>query len=89
MNRFWKFFGAFYLPMHCAVGSFHAAVMVLGEEVDCRNLCTPLETCADFDLLMMVDFFNYAGIVLIAVSLVLPSVMLYRENKVIQASIFS
>ena len=86
MKLSWKLCAAFYFLLHFAVGSFYTADRALGDEVDCRNLCVVMN-CADGDSLLAHDFFAFAGIGLVILSVLLPSIMLYRRQKVIQTSI--
>jgi hypothetical protein len=82
MKTGWKLFLAFYLPNHFAFGSFYVVSWLLDGKVDCRNLCTfSLVKCADSDALMWVDLFAYSGIGLILLSIVLPLLILSRNNE--------
>jgi len=84
----WKLISAFYFPVHFAVGSFYMANYVLGEESDCRNACLWTPDCANADTLMKLDFFAYSGLGLIILAFVLPSLILYRNKKIIDTKIF-
>ena len=79
----------FYFPLHFAVGCFYFSGILLGGKEDCRGLCTFFHDCADSETLLMYDWVNYLGIGLLGLSFVLPSIMLYRQKKIIQAKLFS
>lgn len=80
MKTGWKLLIAFYMPLHFAFGSFYVVSWILDGKDDCRNSCTFTLNCADFSTLMWVDFFAYAGIGLIMLSIVLPSIISYRNK---------
>lgn len=84
----WKIISAFYFPIHFAIGSFYVASLVLGEQDDCRNYCVITFNCANDDTLMMLDFFAYSGVGLIILAFVLPSLILYRNKKIVDTKIF-
>ncbi len=87
MKRNWKLLLAFYLPLHFAFGSFYLAGAVLGERIDCRNLCTPFD-CADADTLFLYDVFGGLGLALVTTAIVLPLLIEYRERSIIETRIF-
>lgn len=89
MNKIpWKLISAFYLPIHFAIGSFYMADYVLGGQSDCRNSCMWSPDCADADTLMKLDFFALSGVGLIILAFVLPSLIIYRNRKIIDTKIF-
>ena len=88
MKLSWKLFAAFYFPLHFAVGSFYAADRVLDGQTDCRYMCVWMENCAGQETLLIADIFIYSGISLVLLSLFLPSLMFYRQQEIIQTSIF-
>ena len=85
----WKIVLAFYMPLHFAFGCFYVASRILDEKVDCRSLCTITPNCANFDVLMWLDFFMYSGVGLLILSIALPLIVHNRERKVIHTSIFN
>lgn len=88
MSFRWKLVLAFYFPLHFAYGSFYVANAVLDGQADCRNSCDITMNCANSDKLMLVDVFIYTGIILVILGFVLPATMSYRNEKIIQTSIF-
>lgn len=84
----WKIISAFYFPIHFAIGSLYFADYVLGEQYDCRSMCIIAGNCADADTLFLLDLFAYSGIGLIILAFVLPSLILYRNKKIIDTKIF-
>lgn len=69
------------MPLHFAFGSFYMVSRVLDEKIDCRNLCTPMDSlCANYDTLMLADFFLYSGVGLIMLSIVFPLIISYRNK---------
>lgn len=87
----WKFILTFYLPFYFAFGAFYLAYKLLYDQTDCRNcsFCNPLSlNCADQTTLFLMDFFVYTGIALIILSIVVPTIISYRNSKVIETKIF-
>lgn len=92
MNKIpWKFIWAFCIPLNFAIGSFCLAYKILDNKTDVRNCnfcnCFSLN-CADQTTLFWYDFFFYTGIVLIVVSVVIPSIISYKNEKVTDTKFF-
>lgn len=80
MKTGWKLLIAFYMPLHFAFGSFYTVSWLLDGKTDCRNVCVITTKCANTDISIWVDFFAYSGFGLILLSIVLPSLILSRNN---------
>ena len=88
MNRNWKLLLAFYLPLHFAFGSFYLANAALGELIDCRNTCVLSFACADVDTLFLSDLLGGFGGALVITAFVLPLLIEYRSQPIIETRIF-
>ncbi len=84
----WKLISAFYFPLHLAFGSFYLSYEMLNGKTDCRNcsFCNAF-SCADQTSLFWSDLFFYIGLGLVVFSIILPSIISYRNEKVIESSI--